>query len=765
LEAYLKRVNAEQLNFRRFMVKKEVAGGDYYMERSLITIKDVDGKRELTWVRGDDRDKFTDAEKSLIDAEIADWPAFPTSIETTVAAAEIFRRKRGIEKDKWFVFLNAKRDGVIMCQERVDEKNRTKYYVPWSYFSDAEWRRMEPGRGLPFWKPQQRIEVRLMIHEGAKAARHVDWLCWSEERAAVTARESHPWVGFLQQYDHWGITGGALAPHRADYSELHGTKLQELVYVCDRDYPGESALQVVSKNYLEKMYGIMFDKQFPDNFDLADPLPPSFFKRTADGVIYRGPPIEDMLHAATWATDLVRTDKKGRPAAVLRTPFKEEWIHSITPEAYVHVRWPKTVYYGADEFNHHVAPFSNVRDVARLIQQDKATMVRQLTYTPAFPSGIHKGPPRAFNIFEKSPLDAKKGDAGPWVEFVEHLFPVEDDRTEVTRFCATLSEVPEIKILYGLLLCSESQGVGKTTLCTILSHLVGRHNTTYPSETEIVEGNFTDWKALCRLIVIGEIYAGHSFKAYNRLKEVITDKETRINRKFQPSYDTDNWAHVVACSNSMKALRIPDEDRRWLIPMVTEDIWTEKKWQALNDWLSLDGYAIIKWWLQHWLEDNASITPGARSPISVAKTRMMQEGMSPGMELIADRLKEWEEDFCGMRKNEDKSKEILEGKVIVTTDHYLQDIIKNELYDGRHTDILERPMTLARLAKGRGWHVGKERIFISAGSPNAKLICNRPGYVDKPLSTLDPDGNFRGNNTVTRGQPFVFYLTYANFPS
>jgi len=52
------------------------------------------------------------------------------------------------------------------------------------------------------------------------------------------------------------------------------------------------------------------------------------------------------------------------------------------------------------------------------------------------------------------------------------------------------------------------------------------------------------------------------------MKETITDEDVSINRKFLASYEPENFIHVFACSNSIKALKLPDSDRRWLVPEV-----------------------------------------------------------------------------------------------------------------------------------------------------------------------------------------------------
>jgi hypothetical protein len=313
----------------------------------------------------------------------------------------------------------------------------------------------------------------------------------------------------------------------------------------------------------------------------------------------------------------------------------------------------------------------------------------------------------------------------------------------MVRFMATLSEHPETKMLYGILMCSERQGVGKTTLTNIMSKLVGPHNSSFPSETSVVDSEFTDWKSNVRLVVVAEIYAGQSFKAYNKLKDTVTDKTVTINKKFLAPYTQENWCHIVACSNSMKALRIPDEDRRWFIPEITESERPFKYWQEFYQWLDSDGYSTIKWWLQEWLKKDRPVAPGARAPVSAAKIAMQKESKSPGMRIVEDQLAQWADDI-----KEDSQASIVQGingqavniqmagKSIVTTDEALQQLIANKLYKGQHSNHLESPLTIRRIAKNLGWHVAKEREFIMSGLGRSTVITTDPAVLDIRVKDL-----------------------------
>src|SRR4029077_20290530 len=71
-----------------------------------------------------------------------------------------------------------KKAPIIMVQERFEDDDGKKQYIPWTYWGDGVWRSMEPThRGLAFWKPAKpRGKTWIMVHEGPKAASFVDRL-------------------------------------------------------------------------------------------------------------------------------------------------------------------------------------------------------------------------------------------------------------------------------------------------------------------------------------------------------------------------------------------------------------------------------------------------------------------------------------------------------------------------------------------------------------------------------------------------------------
>ena len=210
----------------------------------------------------------------------------------------------------------------------------------------------------------------------------------------------------------------------------------------------------------------------------------------------------------------------------------------------------------------------------------------------------------------------------------------------------------DIRMFYGLLLISEKHGVGKSTLGLILAELVGRWNTSFPSEQDITDSQFNDWIPHKRLVVVAEIYAGKSWKAYNRLKAVMSDEMVRVNEKNVKKYDLETFLQVFAASNSLRALKLDDTDRRWFVPEVTEELQSLEYWREFHAWLRGDGLGIILHWAHEWLSKNDPVQQGQHAPDTARKREIIEEGRSQGYRLAFDLA----ERICAMKDPLDPQK-------------------------------------------------------------------------------------------------------------
>jgi hypothetical protein len=705
---YYERVGAQVLNFRRAMVREY--SGRYYTEKCLIKL---DSKGAITCSKGEYAP--TEEEQRAISEAWRDGD-MPKQVEASRVGADAFCRTL---QGQTFTFLSRRSGNVIMLQQRIENAEGERSFVPWTHFSDGAWRPMEPDDKLPLWKPERTTSTRIMVHEGAKAAMAATKIALGE------IYPDHPWGDELLQYEHWGMIGGALAPHRTDWAELASLNPTEMVYVCDNDFPGEYALRGVSRYYGRRMKAIKFDKRWPTGWDLADPMPEEMFHERR----YNGPCMEELLEPATWATDSIK-NPKGKPTIHLKKEFIEEWFYSIKPEVFVH-RDRLNHMMNSSEFNSFVGPYSDVDDVAKMMRREGVNRGVELRYDPSANPGVFvREGRRALNTHVPARIKPERGDARPFLAFMEHLIPEHEDRHQLLRWVATMIARPEERMTYGVLMISEEQGVGKGTLGEkILAPLVGIDNVSVPDESSITESTFNSWLAHKRLVIVHEIYAGHSSKAYNKLKSVITDDSITINRKYMDEYRLDNWVHIYACSNSHNALKLSVDDRRWFVPKVTEEKLGKPFWIKFNHWLrSQGGLSIVKGWAIDFLAENQDhvVMRGENAPWSQAKRMVVEDGWSPGMKLVAEWLANLKEEFA--------------DRPVILLDKELVRMIQEVMYQGRADGKIERENTIRKVAKACGWHVHEERLEARSWGRlpcrHARVIVNDPRLVEMSLNWL-----------------------------
>ena len=628
LKAYIDRVGAEQRNFRRFVVKLE-AREHYHYDKAVIQIT----KDNKTIKCNDKENEPTDEELKAIEADLA-RATFPKSeaVKDIYGLKEVIRRTQKRDPNKELELYESRDSSgwIHWVQERVRHENGVdKKDLPWSYWGDEiGWLNMEPDGDLPLFGLEHldKLTARIFLHEGAAKAAKLQKLVKGMEW------KKHPWgddLRFRGFSVHLGWAGGAPNPHRVDWTPFKQIPLGvEVIMVCDHDPGGEDAASYVSRAIQRRMSVIRFGDDFPPKFDLADDFPPELFKEDKGHLKYIGPTLQDCLEPATWAT---RDDGK------LRAEFVAEWWYTVKPAKFIHQQLLRD--YSAEEFNTAVAPFTHTKfpNVAIALRRHLSPKAETMDYDPGRKGGrITTEGKQVINLFQPTNILPVKGDPKPFLDFMEYLIPAESDRNHTLKWIATLIARPDIRMTYGLLLWSIAQGVGKTTLAEqILTLLVGRYNCSFPTAQEAAEGTYTGWIAFKRLAVIAEIYEGHTAKTYNRLKTIITDDFVRVNEKYEKQYDIKNFVHLFATSNTSRALKLDDYDRRWLVPGVTESGKPTEYFIRLRAWLQEeDGLAKIANWAQEYGKGHGRVLAGEHAPLSDAKRQTIEDSRSEGERLI-----------------------------------------------------------------------------------------------------------------------------------
>jgi hypothetical protein len=632
-------VKVKENNFRHYVVEGEDRAG--YKEPKVRIRINPDHTIHCSDVNLAPTKEEAEAIKAAFDSAAAAGKPFPHSVG--IRKGSLPKELKTVPEEHTRTFLDRTGKLTLMIEHRKDgDKKKTR---TWSYWSDGQWRMMEPDK-LPLWALDEinnKKSHTIFMHEGPWAAKKV---------AEMIARggDGHPLLEHLKDGIQMGWPGGATNAYRVDWQPIidlvKSYPSTRFFLVCDNDGPGKDAAKTISKILQIDMFRIEFDDNFPVGFDLADPWPRNSKKKKLEwwkGDRYRGPRFEEFSFPSTWAT-YSYPGKKGAVNHGLKLEFAKKWIAVDDPPVFVH-RDRTDIILNDVIFNRKISPFSNAPNTAKLLVPFGGdSKADGIMYNPGKIVGINTGDGegKRINTFRPSILrpfnGAAEKDWQPFVEYMEHLIPVEHDRTELMRWVATLIDRLDVKMLYGVLLISEKQGVGKSTLGeSILEPIVGRHNTSVPNDKMIADSIFNSWAAHKRLAIVHEIYAGHKNEAYNCLKSLITEKTLTVNKKYFPEYRVENWIHVFACSNSKAPLQLEDDDRRWMFPKVTEELKPREYWDEFHRWLTEDyGLEKIMAWARDWLTRNEPVRIGDHAPDTELKTEVIMESRSAGAKRAYD---------------------------------------------------------------------------------------------------------------------------------
>ena len=601
VRAYLERIEATVVSIRSAVIREY--SGRYYRDVHRITFGS-DGEIKAPAILAP-----TNKEVSEIKTQIAS-----SSIPEHIPATSLRKLPFKPSTRDLFIFNNSDKH-IIMIQERIITKDGEKRYMPWTYWSDNKWRQLEPEDNLPLYNAESLNSNEVVfIHEGPKSVRDlIDML----------RKGKHPWQSQLENAAHVGWIGGALNPYRTDWNTLAKAGITRAYIVADNDKAGLSAIRHISKFLKCVTWSIQFNEHFPSGFDLGDNFPKTFFKHN----FYNGPSFHTLLHPSTWMTEEVPRAEgdKGRPSFMLRKNAEDVWSYCEGSDQFVLGEVPNIIR-SEQVLNKMLMPFSHVDNTCRLICKAQLSRKVNLCYRPDTPKlMIEADGTSAINTHIGCRIPSHEGDATPFIDLIWRLIPNKNERRIVEKWIATIIAKPTVRIGFALLMISEKQGIGKTTLGNhILAPLVGHGNSSYPRESDIIS-DYNEWVAHKRLVLANEIYLGSGWKAYQVLQGAITDNKITVNKKYVRQYEVDNWCHIYACSNSIRALKISREDRRWFVPKMCDTKQDQKYWKEFYNWLSNGGLSFIKNWAEKFGD---YLTHGEHAPTSILKKEMIEDSES-----------------------------------------------------------------------------------------------------------------------------------------
>lgn len=224
-------------------------------------------------------------------------------------------------------------------------------------------------------------------------------------------------------------------------------------------------------------------------------------------------------------------------------------------------------------------------------------------------------------------------DAALFIEFLQRLFPIADERHYFRDWMAHAVRNPAQRINATVLLRSE-HGVGKGFLAeTLLPGLLGKSSVGTVALGDVV-GTFNDALVGKTLILIDEVYKNPE-STVNTLKSIQGNKTITLRRKHIPDTTVNNFLNFIMSSNDLLPLPLEREDRRFWVPaFIKHKVSKEETMLFINTqlkpWLlEQGGMQIVRDLLE--TVDLTQFTPWGDPPMTDSKREMI--GFSPKEDL------------------------------------------------------------------------------------------------------------------------------------
>lgn len=149
-------------------------------------------------------------------------------------------------------------------------------------------------------------------------------------------------------------------------------------------------------------------------------------------------------------------------------------------------------------------------------------------------------------------------------EFLNFVIPNEAERVVFLDWLAWSLQYENQKPSWAILLYSEKQGTGKSTLAEVLKALFGPQNTGRVNGVSKLVGRFNKEVLANKLVIVEEVEVKRGSSQANSLKSLVTEDSTMVEAKNMPVYVEDIYCTFMMTTNHLP-LWLEESDRRFYI--------------------------------------------------------------------------------------------------------------------------------------------------------------------------------------------------------
>lgn len=266
--------------------------------------------------------------------------------------------------------------------------------------------------------------------------------------------------------------------------------------------------------------------------------------------------------------------------------------------------------------------FGKYGDLKAWIEWPRRNEVDKLVFDPKAPRGMT--PSGDYNTFPGWAVEPQKCAAKEVAKWRDLLRKVLPDATDAELYWVECwfgypIKHPGTKLNSALLVWSDAQGSGKTTLATPMKRIYG------PLWGKVdgtkLSGQFNEW-AVDRQFILGEeLQMGSKRALKDMLKDMITGETLTVNIKNRRTYDVVDYLNYMFTSNHPDAMYIEASDRRIAVFHASETVMSTDYRRELDKWLDEGGAAKMRYYFESILNYDG-FDPYDRPPVTAAKLEM-----------------------------------------------------------------------------------------------------------------------------------------------
>ena len=436
---------------------------------------------------------------------------------------------------------------VTLIVTRTDKEDGKKEFCPHTLWKDKttkeyKWLKKGPPsdwKRLPYFASgyleADGIDT-IMINEGEKSA-----------HAGTNIMENtHPNIA------HVSWMGGSQVPLKTNWEHFRGKGIKEFILVPDNDAPGRKAMKEIAEEVMKFCEKVtMIDtSSYPEKWDMAD-----LGTEIKDG---RKRYIEEELkHLGKLFEERFEVAQEDKQYAYIGELERFIDLNSggfLSEKAFSNLMAPdRQDFKGAKDFmltkgNILVPKLTFNPDTTKLVVEE---------------DGIKK-----LNMYRPYHAVSSVGEVGRFLDHMNYLIPDEMNMKHVISWMAHICQWPTKKILHCLLLFSEAEGVGKTTLFKILQYALGHSLARQVQQHEIVS-DFNPWAKNRLLVALEEIAIKGDYETrttnMDKFKFLITEDTISINEKNVKQYEIPNRINLMMFSNSKAPITLGRLARRYYV--------------------------------------------------------------------------------------------------------------------------------------------------------------------------------------------------------